>query len=240
MHTEAKPKRTASSQSARIWFVVASGFSSVWSISLAISSARIAISFFGEISFRRQSQNANIFQIAIALIVIQTVADNKFVGNREADVVRFDILNAARRLVEQRGDFQRLRLALLQHAAKIAEREAGIENVLDQNHVQAFDAGIEVLVETHLPRRLLAFAVARDGNEVDGSVEVDFANQIREKNARAFEYADQVDALAAKIAADLARHRDHAFLNRRSSQQNFQMALVTFARRIHARVATPR
>src|SRR5579864_5439801 len=153
MHTEAKPKRTASSQSVRICLVAASGFSSVWSISLAISSARIRISVFVEILFSRQSQNTNVFQIAIVLIVIQTIAHHKFVGDREADIIRLDILNPARRLVEQRGNFQRLRLALLQHATQIAEREAGIENVLDENHVQTFDAGVEILVEAHLSRR---------------------------------------------------------------------------------------
>ncbi len=81
---------------------------------------------------RRKIQDADILQIAVALAVIESVADHKFVRDLKSDVVSFHLVHAPRRLVEQRGNAQNLRLALLQDSQQIAQREAGIENILDQ------------------------------------------------------------------------------------------------------------
>ena len=50
--------------------------------------------------------HANVRQIAIALGIIKSVAHHKFVWNGKADVIAFNLLNAASRFVEQGGNFQ--------------------------------------------------------------------------------------------------------------------------------------
>jgi hypothetical protein len=55
---------------------------------------------------------ANIGQIAITLGEVHAVTDNKQVGDGESDVIGFDLLDAPRRLVEQRGNAQRLGMLL--------------------------------------------------------------------------------------------------------------------------------
>src|SRR6185437_10112683 len=138
----------------------------------------------------RHIQNADIFQIAIPFAVVQSVTDHEFVGNRKPDVIGFDVLNAPRRLIEERRDFERLRLAFKQNAAKIAERQAGVENVFNENYVQTGDIAVEILVQADLAGGFLVFSVAGDGHEIDGSVEFNFADEVSEKNAGAFEHAD--------------------------------------------------
>jgi len=47
---------------------------------------------------------ADVGEVAIALRVVHAVADDEEIGDREADVVRVDLFDAARRLVEKGGD----------------------------------------------------------------------------------------------------------------------------------------
>ena len=49
------------------------------------------------------------------------------------------------------------------------------------------DAAVEILQQPDLAGRFFPFAVARYGDEVDGSFEIDFADQVREENARALQ-----------------------------------------------------
>src|ERR1700678_2977437 len=54
--------------------------------------------------------NTNVGQIAIAFGIVKSVADDKFVGNGEAHIVALQRQFPARRLIQQRSDFQRLGL----------------------------------------------------------------------------------------------------------------------------------
>ena len=45
------------------------------------------------------------------------------------------------------------------------------------------------------PEILLPFAVTRNRDEIDRRIEIDFANQVGKKNARALQHADQMNAL---------------------------------------------
>ena len=49
---------------------------------------------------------ANVGQIPVALRIVHPVADDKQIGNGKAHVIGFDLLQAARGLVEQRGNAQ--------------------------------------------------------------------------------------------------------------------------------------
>ena len=91
--------------------------------------------------------DADVGQVAVALRVVHSVADDEEVGNGKANVVRLDFLQAAGGLVEQRGDAQRFGMLLEEELAQVGEREACIEDVLDHEDVFAFDRLIEVLDE---------------------------------------------------------------------------------------------
>src|SRR5258708_4289981 len=99
---------------------------------------------FGEI------EDADVAEVSVVLRIVEAVTDNKFVGDSKSNVVGMDSLDAALGLIEKRRDAQSLWAALLKDALKIVQRKAGIENIFDQNYVQARDAGVQVLGEPNL------------------------------------------------------------------------------------------
>src|ERR1700677_1171192 len=189
----------------------ASGFSSVWSINLAISD-----SFCGML-FRRKAENADVFQVAIALCVVQAVTNHKLVGDFKTDIVRLHILNPARRFIEKRGHAQSFRFSLLQNAREVAQRQAGIQYIFDHHDVKTLDAAIEVFQNAHLAGRLFSFAVTRHGDEINRSIQAQLADKVGEKDACAFQHSDDMDALSLEIPGDLMRDLANAFLNRRAA-----------------------
>src|SRR3972149_3014279 len=92
-----------------------------------------------------RGEDADVRQVAVALAVVEPVTDHESVGNLEADVVHRDFLEAAGGLVEERGDLERLGLARLQDAVEVVEGQAGVEDVFDDDDVQALDGVVEVL-----------------------------------------------------------------------------------------------
>src|ERR1700686_2581428 len=104
---------------------------------------------------RWKRENAHVLEIAIALRIVQPISDDELIRNLKSDVIRLDVfLDAPLRLVEQRRDLQRIRLALLQNAEQVSESEPRIQNVFDHDDVEALDAGIQGFVEAHSARGL--------------------------------------------------------------------------------------
>src|SRR5688500_5796270 len=67
----------------------------------------------------RRLQHADIRQVAVALVVVESVADDESVRDGEADVVDRDVSKAACRLVEQAADLDRGRLSIGEVAQQI-------------------------------------------------------------------------------------------------------------------------
>src|SRR5512142_70366 len=80
-------------------------------------------------------QHPNVRQIAVLLRIIEPVAHNKFIRDCEADVIRIDGQLAARGLVQKDGDTEPFWLMSKQQPLEKAQCEAGIKNVLHQNHI---------------------------------------------------------------------------------------------------------
>ena len=84
--------------------------------------------------------------------------------------------------------------------AQIGEGEAGVENVFDDEHIFAFDGLIEILDELDGAGGALALAVAGDGDEVEGGVDLDGAGEVGEEYGCAFEHADHDQFFAIEVA----------------------------------------
>ena len=82
-------------------------------------------------------QNADVRQIAVFFIVIQPVADDELVRHREADVIRLQVNLAAAGFIQQRGDADGARPPALQQLLDIAEREAGVQDILNDQNILA-------------------------------------------------------------------------------------------------------
>ncbi len=101
-----------------------------------------------------------------------------------------------------RSDFG---FARAQDLLQIVQRQAGIDDVLDDDDVAALEAGVEVLDEPHFARRRRAPAVARERDEVDGDAPSIARTRSDEKQEGALEDADEMDVLAGEVGADLVR-----------------------------------
>src|SRR5712691_10189267 len=78
-----------------------------------------------------RAQDADVRQVAVALGVIETIANNKAIGYLEAGVVQFNNLNTLSSLVKKRADAQAQRSALPQYIHLVVQREATIDDIFD-------------------------------------------------------------------------------------------------------------
>jgi hypothetical protein len=163
----------------------------------------VADGFFGE--------EADIVYAAVALGVVHAVADYELIGDFEGDVVGFDGDEAALGLVEAGGDLERGRFVLEHHLAQEAEGEAGVEDVFDEDDVFAFDGVVDVLDELDGSGGDFGAAVAGDGDEVEGVVDLDGAGEVGEEDGCAFEDADEDDGVSGVVGGDLFPDSADAF-----------------------------
>jgi hypothetical protein len=85
-------------------------------------------------------------QVAVPLVQVESVADEQLVGDREADVGDRQVLDEPSvRTVEERDDGERLRPTEAKRLAEIVEREPGVDDVLDDQHVAPLDLRVEIL-----------------------------------------------------------------------------------------------
>ena len=90
----------------------------------------------------------------------------------------------------------------------------GIDDILDDQDVLAFDIAAHVHDQPHGSRRLAAAFVARYGDELDRAGDCQFARQVSEENECALQHADQHEFLGVGIVCrNLCRKFAHALLD---------------------------
>ena len=105
---------------------------------------------------------------------------------------------------------------MLEHqTAKIAEGEAGVEDVFDDDDVFALDGVVDVLDEFDGAGGDTGAAIAGDGDEVEGGIDVDGAGEIGEEDRGAFEDADENDGLTCVVGGDFLSEGLDAFADLR-------------------------
>jgi hypothetical protein len=149
-------------------------------------------------------EDADVFDAAVAFGVVHAVADDELVGDLEGYVVGFDGDEAAIGFVETGCDLERCGFVLEHEAAEVAEGEAGVEDVFDEDDVLAFDGVVDVLDELDGAGGDAGAAVARDSDEVEGVVDADGAGEVGEEDGGAFEDADEDDGFALVVGGDLS------------------------------------
>src|SRR5215212_3009845 len=157
-------------------------------------------------------QDRDVRKIAVALGEVEPVADDEAVRDLEADVPDVDVVLAPLGLGEQRADVERCRLAGLEAAHEVRQRQARVDDVLDHEHVSALDVDVEVLEDPHDPRGVRRRAVARDRHEVDLAGHGQAPHQIRHEEHRALEHADQQQVAPRVVGRDLAAELRDAVL----------------------------
>src|SRR5207253_2578363 len=97
-------------------------------------------------------ERRDVGEVAVLALEVEPVADHEAVLDREALVVDGDLALAARGLVEERADLERLRVADAERIEEEVHREAGVDYVLDYEDVLSRDGLGEVEVEPDAAR----------------------------------------------------------------------------------------
>src|SRR3990172_1624063 len=159
-------------------------------------------------------------KVPVALGEVEAVADHEAVGNLEADVAAVDVALAPLRLGHERAHVERGRLARLERAQEVREREARVDDILDDEDVPSLDRDVEVLENAHDARGVDPGAVARHGHEVDLAGDVDRAHEVGHEEDGALEHADEEEVAAAVVPADLGAELGDPRLERRLVDQD--------------------
>ena len=144
-------------------------------------------------------------QVAVSLVEIEAVADEELVRDGEADVADRQILDEPPvRPVEERGGCERAGLPEAQRPEEVVEREAGVDDVVDQQDVAPADVEIEVLQQADavLAARIGA-PVACELEEVDPVHDRDRPREVGEEDEAGLEQADQDGLSAGVVLGDL-------------------------------------
>jgi hypothetical protein len=84
--------------------------------------------------------------VPVALVEVEAVADEELVRHREAHVADGEIVDESPVGAVEEGDgVQRGRRAQRQRLANVVERQASVDDVLDEQDVAALDRCVQVL-----------------------------------------------------------------------------------------------
>src|SRR5262249_10332046 len=124
-------------------------------------------------------------EVPVALVQVEAVADEELVGDGEADVPNGEILDQpAVRTVEQRDGGERRGRTECERLAQVVERQARVDDVLDDHDVPAGDLRVEVLEQpdARVAALIGAGGVARELEEVEPVRDADGAREVGDED----------------------------------------------------------
>src|SRR6185312_5834776 len=129
-----------------------------------------------------EAHGADMGQGAVALGVVDAVADDELVRDLEADPTRLHVDLAPRRLVEQGADLDAAGVAGGEDVEHVPQGAAGVDDVLDHQQVAALDLAAQVLEDANFTAGFGGVAVGRYLEEVDLDRQIQLAHQIGDED----------------------------------------------------------
>src|SRR6478672_9309070 len=158
-------------------------------------------------------EGADAPQVAVLLVVVEAVADDELVGDVEADVLHRDVDLDDVGLAQQRADLDRGGAARLEVGLDPRERQAGVDDVLDDEHVAAADVGVEVLEDADDAGGLRAGAVGRDRHPVHRRGAGEGTHEVGHDDDGTLEDTDEEELLALVVLPDVGGELGEAGLD---------------------------
>ncbi len=176
----------------------------------------------------------DIRQVAVALGVVETVADDEHVLDLRSEEGDVDVDLPARRFREQRHDLDRPWVPRLEQLEHVGQGRPGVHDVLHQVDVTVSDVDGDVLDQDHRSGRCGARAVAGHLDEVDLERMTDVSRQVGQEVDTALEHADEDRRPAIQIgsrsrAANRARSPESVAVEHLSPQHPLFLSLSNFA-----------
>src|SRR5699024_4137083 len=140
-------------------------------------------------------QRAHVGQVAVALGVVQAVADDELVGDVESDVRDVELRGQGVGLAQQGDDLERPRVAVAKVLHQPRQGEAGVDDVLEDHHVAALDVAVAVLEDADDAGGGGGVAVRRHRHELHLRGQIQPAGEVGHEEDGALEHADQDEVL---------------------------------------------
>src|SRR5262249_18521596 len=147
-------------------------------------------------------EHGDVGQVAIQPVVVQAVAHDEHVGNRESDVVDPDVHLPTTALVQEHACAHAARPAGLQRPLQPGERQARVDDVVDDENVAIRDVDGKLDGEAYRARGGRARAVACGAHEVEGDVDREPAHEIGDERDRALKDTNQHRSGPGVVAGD--------------------------------------
>ena len=145
-------------------------------------------------------------QVPIELLKVKAVPDEELVWDREAHVADWKVFDQPPVwTVEQRYRCERRGIAERQRLAEVIERQPGVDDVFDDDHVAAGDLRVEVLEQpdASMTAGVCTRGVARQLDEVDLVRDVERTREIRQEDEARLQRGDEEGLAAVVVGRDL-------------------------------------
>ena len=145
--------------------------------------------------------NADERQVPVEALVVEAVSDNEYRRYREADVVELH-LNLTMSGLVQEGTYPERGGGFCENLInKQLECDAGIHDVLDDEHLPAAQPLTERV--GHIDGVLALFDIAIDVDEFNGGRDIKLSDKVRKEADDAVQCADTYDLAAGVVDAEL-------------------------------------
>jgi len=149
-------------------------------------------------------------QIAVPLGIVHAAADDELIGDVKPDISDRQVESDRRRLAQQGADGETCRPTLLQRIDNGGDRAAGVENVLDDEHVAAGDIQPVEAGDRDRAGGAARRAIGGGRDDIECARRLDFAHQIGGEDHGALQHHNETQPFAAVIGVDVAGKRGDA------------------------------
>src|ERR1041384_8084215 len=101
------------------------------------------------ISDRFAIENGDVRKVAVQLLIIHSVTDDKDIGDVKPAIGDRQVNNSSRRFIEKRTDVDAGRVALAQDPEQVVCRQTGVDDVFDQEDMSARDTLFQILGDAY-------------------------------------------------------------------------------------------
>src|SRR5256886_6489060 len=151
-------------------------------------------------------------QVAVPLADVEPVADDEVGWDPEPDVAQVEVVALEPFLQEQRAHLERRRPARREVLPQVGQREAGVDDVLDDQDVAAGEVDLEVLLDANDAAGAGGGPVGRHSHEVELDGQVDGSGEVAHEYERALEHPYEQRRMVGVVGGDLLAELGDALL----------------------------
>ena len=165
-------------------------------------------------------ENADAGEIAVAFGEIEAVANDEAIGDLEAHEVGLELDFTPADFVEEYAGADAGGVLLFDEIDDDGEGFAGIQNVIDQQHVAVGDIEREIIEEPRFPVRFGVVAVTGDADAIESDGVGDLPQEIGREENGAVDDGDDRDLFLAVDGGDISPEFLQATLDRRLAYED--------------------